>query len=891
MALEIGAAVLRAAVPSLGKLLMYEWGLDKAVKNGLRNLEGELMSMHAFLGDVSGIPPDHLESQEKIRAGQVRKLSHAIETRLHSFMACMESIKTKATLVSAPSKLIINHQMDNYIKETLIEVKRLRHQHGTYPSKSALESTSTHREGTRMFAMDIRESNPVGLDGGIADLTKMLSKGDHVSIVGMGGMGKTTLARALYDKMKEDFDCAAFVPIGVRVDTKKILTNIFDELHKEIYGHEPDQRQLTNQLQDFLVDKRCLIVIDDLWDEVTWNLVEGIFKSSAGSKIITTTRNLKVAEEVGGVYQIEPLCHEDSKKLLCAKVGVESHDTEFDIVSDKILRKCGGVPIAIAMIGSLLSKSKSKEWHREYESIGFDEHKEDGAFEHVRKVLSYSYYALPAYDIKKCFLYLSLFPEDHWIEKNMLIWRWVAEGLVPDGSFGTGEKYFIELLDRCMIQWAVSPRDVGQGGCRVHSLMLDLIRDLSSGEKENFSTVLGMKQESPSQTIHRLAIHQGQDQNTSQELELQVGEVLSFYASTCTGSSFPALRKLKRVRVIDLEGCDLSSGDCKLMHLGKLDGLEYIGLVGTPVAELPKKIGRLKLIQTLDVRATGMKVLPVFVEDLKKLRCLRAGKGTRMMGRIGELTSLEELWLHSVDESPDFAMELQKLKKMRVLVIHFDGMDNGMQEVLVVSLHELKSLQALQVWSDADDKFRLDCWEGSVPSPQLRQLLLFGIILPRPMPWIHKSCVPKLSKLLLQVEMLRTEDFKILGQMPSLRSLYLHSEDNSLSYIAEEDEFPELGYINTNIELICGKGGLPKIQELEIGGIRVGMDVGLQGNMPLLERATYHLDCLNCGPVEVQKAEEELKRASQAHPNRPSITIRRWNNVRSCNLHRSSSYK
>ena len=218
------------------------------------------------------------------------------------------------------------------------------------------------------------------------------------------------------------------------------------------------------------------------------------------------------------------------------------------------------------------------------------------------------------------------------------------------------------------------------------------------------------------------------------------------------------------------------------------------------------------------------------------------------------------MWLHSADKSPDFAAELQKLSEMRVLVIHLDEVDEGMQKKLVVSLHKLRKLQVLQVWSDTEEKVHLGNWEVRVPSPHLRQLLLFGVVVSRLMPWINQIRVPKLSKLLLQVEMLRTEDLEILGQMPSLRSLYLHSEENWLSYIAEEDEFKELGYINTNNELICVKGGLPKIEELEIGGIRVGMDVGLQGNMPLLERATYHLDCLDCGPVEVHKAEEELRR-------------------------------
>lgn len=239
--------------------------------------------------------------------------------------------------------------------------------------------------------------------------------------------------------------------------------------------------------------------------------------------------------------------------------------------------------------------------------------------------------------------------------------------------------------------------------------------------------------------------------------------------------------------------------------------------------------------------------------------------------------------MHSADKSPDFAAELRKLTKLRVLVIHFDEMDEGMQKVLVESLCRLEKLQVLQIWFDTKGKVRLGGWEGSVPNPELHQLLLFGVILSNQTPWIHHLGARKLSKLVLQVETLTAQHLDILGQMPLLRSLYLHSEKGEyqlyqLSYTANKNEFKVLEYLNTNIELICGDGALPVIRELEVGGIRPWVDVGLRGNMPRLERATYHLNCVESVPVEVQKAEEELRRAAAAHRNHPKVSIKRWNN-------------
>uniref|UniRef100_A0ACD5Y9M0 Uncharacterized protein n=1 Tax=Avena sativa TaxID=4498 RepID=A0ACD5Y9M0_AVESA len=893
---EVAKAVAKKAViATLGyvwKLIKYEWCLQDSVKQGLRTLADELNYMHVCIGDVSSEgPQDQMNPVDKIWLTNVMELSSAIDIGLQSFVSRIES--TKGTLLSSARRQYINHDIDSFIKEKMTKAKEVSEQRGRYGfGSSQTTTTSTQKVDPRLLALFRKESELVGLEEETNKLIKILSNRDHVSIVGMGGMGKTTLARAVYGKlaMSGNFDCTAFVPAGQHANVDKVLMDILEDLHIDIYYRKPDTRQLMKQLQHSLKGKRCLFVIDDLWDDNTWELIKCAFVGTPESRIITTTRKVEVAKPFDGVYMIKPLSDASSKELLHMRLfGVEArtHDSEFPSLFDKILSKCGGVPLAIIAIAGLLVKKPRHEWSKVYDSIGFGEH--ENAEEDIWSILSCSYYDLP-YHIQKCFLSLSLFPEGQWIEKNMLIWRWVAEGLVPYGLFWRGEEYFKELTDRSMIQWAVSPRDLGQGGCRVHKIMFDLIHRLC--EKEMFSSVIGTKREriiSQTSTIHRLAIHktrvvdedEAPKENT--DTSLDVGEVMSFYASTCSGSSLPPLSEFLRLRVIDLEGCDLSDGDRKLEHLARLRELAYVGLFGTLVAELPKDIGLLKLLQTLDLTGTGIKELPWFMEELKKLRCLRAGNGTTMKGRIGQLTCLEELWLHSADKSPDFAVELRKLNQLRVLVIHFDKMDQAMGNVLVESLSDLTKLQVLQIWSDdTEEKVYFSSWGDSVPSEELRQLLLFGVILPKDTPWIHSCvCVEYLSKLMLQVETLEEVHLEILGKMPSLVSLYLHSEDgNQLSYTAGKDDgFKILEYLYTNIELVCGDGALPAIQELEVAGIRVGTDVVLSANnMPLLQKASYHLDCKDCGPEEVRQAEAALRQAGEAHPNHPTISINRFNN-------------
>ncbi|KAF7005110.1 hypothetical protein CFC21_020257 [Triticum aestivum] len=273
MASEAGSAVLGAVVRSLGKLLKYELGLAKTVKNGITSLQRELRCMDAFLGDGSGMPPHQLESQLQLSAREeVRELSHTIETRLHSFRVRIESTEgSRFDVMRKVRKLKIKHDIASYIKDTQIMVKEMRDRHAQYRSMSSRESTSRRKGDTRRFATYTRESNPVGIDGPIADLTEKLSKIDHVSIVGMGGLGKTTLARALYDKLKGRFHCGAFVHFGQSADVENVLKDILYELHMDKYGKEPNIHQPINRLQDFMLDKRyaciysyshrCLLVI------------------------------------------------------------------------------------------------------------------------------------------------------------------------------------------------------------------------------------------------------------------------------------------------------------------------------------------------------------------------------------------------------------------------------------------------------------------------------------------------------------------------------------------------------------------------------------------------------------------------------------------------------
>ena len=236
---------------------------------------------------------------------------------------------------------------------------------------------------------------------------------------------------------------------------------------------------------------RYLIVIDDIWDIKPWGILQcSLLENSLKSIIITTTRILDVAEQIGGCYKLKPVTHESSKKLFYGRIfGSEGKcPGQYFEVSEKILKKCGGVPLAIITTSSLLANKSGdiKEWNDVCGSIGFGL-ASNPSMDSMRKILLLSYYDLPSH-LKACLLYLTIFPEDYKIEKERLILRWIAEDFVhcedeSQSLFELGESYFNELLNRSLIQ--VADKDYNDNTiltCRVHDMVLELICSLSREE-------------------------------------------------------------------------------------------------------------------------------------------------------------------------------------------------------------------------------------------------------------------------------------------------------------------------------------------------------------------------------------------------------------------------
>uniref|UniRef100_A0ACD5VBR7 Uncharacterized protein n=2 Tax=Avena sativa TaxID=4498 RepID=A0ACD5VBR7_AVESA len=903
--MEFATGAMGSLIPKLGELLLNEYNLKDKVKKGVRSLKAELETMQAALEKISNVPLDQLDPQVRIWANEVRELSYAIEDSLDSSMLCIEGLETtkpcsfkgfiKKTL-NKVTKFKVRHKIADDVKDVNIQVREVKERFDRYKINDIVANHVTTSVDPRLLAMYNKVSDLVGISKSTDELMERLDEGNSepgkklktVSVVGFGGLGKTTLAKEVYDKINNSFHYKGFVPVGRNPERKKVLRDILLELDKQMYmdASTMDERQLIEQLRVFLADKRYLFVIDDIWDIPTWELIKcAMVDSSSGSRIIITTRICGVAERAGGVYNMKALSYENSKKLFYSRIfggdqGINL-DNQDDEVAGKILRKCGGVPLSIITIASLLVGKHREDWSKVYDYIGFGK-EESEIIENTRKILSFSYYDLPAH-LKTCLLHLAVFPEDSNVMKESLIWMWIGEGFIPNKPgtrlFELGESYFNELVNRSLIQLLEPCRVESIYYCRVHDMVLDLIRTLSS--QVNFITIDDKEKHinsSPCLSVRRLAIH---GESAGHNSGMDIRHVRSLNVIWWHNSqTAPPLLRMTLLRVLFLYDCHFFVGGCGLEHLRKLVHLRYLGLLTSHVVELPVEIGYdLKFLQTLDVRAFGLKELPPSIGELDKLMCLRAAKGTRLMFEIGKLTSLEDLELTSVDKSPNFFTQIRKLTEVRVLEITIDEMDESRHKDLVESLCSLHRIQELKISLKSEERIHVGGWEGWTPPTVLRELRLSRIVLHRWPLWLDSSCVPHLFSLWLEVDVVGVQDLQILGRLPSLRCLYLRIVEG-FSFTVGNDEFLTLRELNTNMEIMtCGEGVLPLLEELKCAGTTGRHEnVGLvPGNMLVLQQVTYQLDCQYCSIEEVNEADAALRRMARIHPNQPTLKIVRVN--------------
>ncbi|KAL0342475.1 UNVERIFIED_CONTAM: putative disease resistance RPP13-like protein 3 [Sesamum calycinum] len=311
-------------------------------------------------------------------------------------------------------------------------------------------------------------------------------------IVGMGGIGKTTLARNVFDDpyIIHHFDRRIWLTISQEYSSREILMGLLSDRKDQV--SDETLAELGQPLHQMLFGRRYLIVMDDMWSTGAWNDLKLFFPNiSNGSRVLVTTRLTDVAVSLGShnYYKVDFLDENKSWNLLCQKTfGQEGCPyPELEEIGKHIAKKCNGLPLAIVVVAGLLANSNVRQdyWEMVARNINSFSNLEDG--ERCLKILYLSYNNLPIH-LKPCFLSTRVFPEDFQIPVSHLIKLWVVEGFLkptPNKSLeDVAKQHLRDLIDRNLI-WIRSSTSRGKlDTCGIHDLLRDLC--LRESEKEYF---------------------------------------------------------------------------------------------------------------------------------------------------------------------------------------------------------------------------------------------------------------------------------------------------------------------------------------------------------------------------------------------------------------------
>ncbi|XP_059650066.1 putative disease resistance protein RGA1 [Cornus florida] len=658
-------------------------------------------------------------------------------------------------------------------------------------------------------------------------------KGDVsvIPIVGIGGLGKTTLARLLYndEKVTQYFDLKIWVYVSEDFDPRKIILSIVESATKKKCKFL-EMDLLQSLLQESLCGKRVLLVLDDVWneDQGEWNELGDLLRSCMeGSKVIVTTRSKKVASIMGTTFphRLKGL-HEDDCWLLFKKRafghGEEEEHPDLLPIGKKIIKKCGGVPLAAQTLGSLLRfKREMKDWLFVQESeLWNHEECQTGILPALR--LSYIY--LPSH-LKRCFVYCSLFPKNYEINREKLIHLWMAAGLIL--SFGgsrvledIGDEYFNDFLCLSFFQEVEKSED---GSIKVYQ-MHDVIHDLARYVAGNEFVIIGhgLAPSNLAQTRHSSIDYSVYPSSFPHGLFKATH--LRTLLFLCPGDHFEELPSSLTAMFVYLRVLDLSQCGIKTVQksINELMCLRYLDLSNSSIQTLPHTICDLCNLQTLNLSGCNNLVeLPLGMGKLISLRHLNimgCERLSRMPYGIGKLVHLQTLPIYVVGkETGESIAELNCLnvrgdlnikclenvkdseeakeanlrgkRYLHMLALHWGNNVEGhnLKAANRTTSHEVKNNKhAVSSGSshgeNSNARMReveeiLRCLQ---PHPNLKKLFIKGYPGIKFPYWVLPSLV-----VVTLINCKRCESLPTLGHLAFLKTLYLQEMDG-VTHIAEE---------------------------------------------------------------------------------------------------------
>ncbi|GAB4838599.1 hypothetical protein Ancab_028145 [Ancistrocladus abbreviatus] len=817
--------IISYLLETVGDLLKQEITTLLGAKNDIKDLASQLDVINAFLRDSEGKRDENQVVRELMR--QIRDVAQEAEDVIEDFMLDAEKQRRKNVfrkIFHSPNQVANLHSVAEKTREINKTITNIYNNFQLYgismnvggessdPAHPSLKASEAVQRRRRDVEKDI-----VGRRDEVGNITTKLITGsaklDFVSIIGMGGLGKTTIAKQIYDdeNISKHFDCRGWVFVSEEYDTRQVVLGLVKSVMPERAPEALEQKtegELKVMLYDHLRFQSYLVVLDDIWKPELWDEISQCFPLPEGkkcSRIMITSRNKKVADRVcpDSDLALRPLEYPDDWDLFSKKVfrGQPPCHPIIEELGREIVKKCKGLPLSIVVMAGILAGEKSvNKWERTRDSVNpiLAEDKISTA------ILALSYHDLRR-EVKPCFLYFAAFPEDFEVPARQLIRLWVGEGLIQKSRERTmedvAEDYLENLIDRSLVQAEKFRMDGGVKTCRIH----DMLRELCIAEAAEENFLASQKEVNPSTS------------STSNPRRLSV---------QCNVPNF-ILRnssKLKYVRSIQSFDRGYTSRVAKMHWKAVSEGklLRVLDFGSVRVEEVPDEAGDLLNLRYLKINAPSLRQFPSSLLSLRSLRTLdmRSTKLSNVPKEIYKMQNLQHLFLSGAVKFPkpssnpsDLEWSLQTLSTVApgqgIATIIENGVFASMKRLglcdsskeadwrLLSDLHKLQNLESLKIASKIDNSIILTNMKSS---------------------WFPASLI----KVTLRCTKLDSTQFEIFGKLPNLRILKICNTWSNLMFRGES---------------------FPKLQVLYMASVTVESWELMEGASPGLE----HLMFDNCG--------------------------------------------
>ncbi|KAH0470565.1 hypothetical protein IEQ34_000288 [Dendrobium chrysotoxum] len=553
------------------------------------------------------------------------------------------------------------------IRERFDEIERDRK--GLHLREDDGVRRTVNAQNSQLTSSLVDESSIIGRESEKEKIVKLLLSGLQVSnkiivipVVGMGGVGKTTLAQLIYNdpRIHQYFDLRIWINVSEDFEllklTKEIYRSITNKSCEEDVGFDYLQDSIKKELMKF---KRTFLVLDDVWNEkqCLWESLKVPFHNAGIVNVLLTTRNKKVADVMRTMnyFPLGFLSKDEGWRLF--KQNALCGDENLMRIGQKIVNKCGGLPLAIKLLGSHLRFERDEDkWMSILESELWDL---DPGTNEIFPALKLSYQRMPIH-LKPCFRYCSIFPKNNIPDKTHLVWLWMAQGYIQPKIRGKtteeiGREYFDELLGRSFFQ-AIKFTDY----FRMHDLVYDLAVSISNNEFILMKSEGGNQNKCRSNNARHLAVH---DELTNNEALKGILAFPFFSRHLALRSIFWYGRRIindfhlldsTRLRVLHIEIDQFDSNFSKF--LGSIASMKHLRYVSFHTYTMDPHSGKVALsslfnslhsihnVQVLDLLGCPYPImLPASIKNLINLRHLILPYDSVMPYGISKLTFLQTL--------------------------------------------------------------------------------------------------------------------------------------------------------------------------------------------------------------------------------------------------------